>query len=94
MQLTRAHPQGSGLLLIGRDRASVPFDGGTVLVVPQVVAPFQPDAAGAWSLPFDVPNAPSLCSVPLRLQAWIGNDPNAGGLGFAASAGLELRPGI
>lgn len=94
LDVALAWPNAAAVLLVGAARTSIPFDGGLVRARPDVLVPFAITAAGTARLPLVVPDLPSLCAGALALQAWIAGDPGALGLGFAASPGLELSPGI
>ena len=93
LQLQNALPNSPCWLLLGDQSASIPFDGGTMLV-----AAFGGDVlalgpSGGFVAPIPLPDVPWLCGFSFYLQAWIPNDPGASGAGWAASGGLQLRLG-
>lgn len=93
IQVDAALPNGSAYLLRGFATASIPFDGGTVWVNHDRVYPLQVDGFGAASLTATVPNNPALIGLSTYWQAWVQDDPQATGAGWASSAGLELKLG-
>ncbi len=94
LDVALAWPNTAAVVLVGASRIAFPFDGGVVLANPDVLLPIAIGAGGTATVPMPVPDLPSLCGGVVVLQAWIAGDPGASGLGFSASAGLELRPGI
>lgn len=93
LDLGNAYPNSAAFALYGLGAASVPFDGGTVLVAYAGHVPQLTDAAGHASLTLPVPAIPELYGISLFWQTWIANDPGASGAGWAATAGLQMRCG-
>lgn len=90
VELSGTLPAAVFFLLTGTQAASLPFEGGTILVDPTGGFTLVTDGQGGWRQGFFVPDAPVLCGLALHLQAWIPGDPGASGTGWAASAGLRI----
>ena len=93
LEVASALPNGSAYLIRGFAMDSLPFDGATVWVDYDTVYPLAVDGFGVASLTATVPNSASLAGLSTYWQAWVQNDPEAAGAGWACSAGLELRLG-
>ncbi len=91
--LSRALPSAIGQLLVGRTSLAFPFDGGQILVKPDLALPVKISSVGKASLQFSLPSSPSLCGSDVFWQVWIPNDPVASGQGWAASNGLRIHIG-
>jgi hypothetical protein len=87
-------PAAAPVLFVGSQRAALPFDGGTLNVLPQLTLVLPPfDAAGRVELPLSLPPVPAFAGIVLDAQA-VFVDPGAGGfLQTAQTKGLELRFG-
>lgn len=84
ISLTNGLPGASPILLAGLTPASLPFDGGTLLVIPTLtlaLPPFNP--AAEVSVPINMPAGSSFCGLTLSMQALF-VDPGAGGFYHAA----------
>jgi agmatine/peptidylarginine deiminase len=93
MRLLNGPQSGTALVLVGAQRASLPFDGGTLLVDPITWFGASLSPSGSADVVVPVPNEVRLCGAGVFWQAWLPNDPGASGFGFSASQGLEGRLG-
>lgn len=91
--LTLARPNTNLGWFFGTSTATLPFDGGTLLVTPLDGIPLVSSATGTASLPLAIPDDYALCGVSLYSQFWVIGDPGAAGFGFACSQGLQTRIG-
>ena len=94
IDVVSALPNGSAYLIRGFATDSAPFDGATVWVDYDTVYPLQVGGAGAASLAATVPNSAALAGLSTYWQAWVQNDPQSAGAGWASSAGMELKLGF
>ena len=79
VRIEPAPPGETALLLVGTESVELPFDGGTLLVLPQLLLEFGVDASGVGALEASLGNAPALCGAELFLQS-IHREAGAGGL--------------
>lgn len=93
LRLDAALPNGVAKLIRGPAKASVPFDGALALVAYDTVIDLPIGPAGSATLGATVPSNPVLIGRSLYWQAWIPGDPQAAGLGWACSNGLQTRLG-
>ena len=93
LDLANGWPSAFTLLLNGPNPASVPFDGGTILVQTAGTTQLTLDPAGGFHLPLPLPWIPQLEGLSLFWQAWVLGDPGATG-SWSASNGLETRFGF
>ncbi|MBL8769080.1 MAG: VCBS repeat-containing protein [Planctomycetes bacterium] len=90
--LSNAVP-GPGVFIAGLASTAIPFDGGTLLVTPDVTAPVIVPPGGSLAIPIVVPVLAALCGVDVYFQALV-FDASAGGLyGTAQSPGLHWTIG-
>lgn len=84
-------PGAAPVLFVGSQRAALPFDGGTLNVLPQLTLVLPPlDAAGRIALPLTLPPVPAFAGIVLDAQA-VFVDPGAGGFWQTAQTkGLEI----
>jgi len=80
IRVSNALPGAFSTLFLGVQQASIPFDGGALLVNnPLVISiPIPFDVAGSWTLAGQMPNDPSLCGLTLYHQVMY-VDPGASG---------------
>jgi len=79
------------VLFVGFAPASLPFDGGTLLVTSSFTLPLPP--VGPLNIPFNLPATSSLCNLNIFLQV-MAVDPGAAGFNQTAqTAGLRLHLG-
>lgn len=93
LSVANALPFASGLLLVGDQPATLPFDGGTIHVLSFDALPLPTNAAGAFAAQVPLPDEPLLVGFALFVQAWFPNDPGAAGAGWSSTNGLQLRFG-
>jgi len=93
LSVANALPFASGLLLVGDQPATLPFDGGTIHVASFDALPLPIGAAGAFAAPVPLPDEPLLVGFSFYVQAWFPNDPGAAGAGWSSTNGLQLRFG-
>ena len=94
IRISNGLPGAPSWLLLGFEEASIPFDGGTMLLVLSEVLPLPPfDVNGDVALVFTVPTNPGLCGLELFFQCMF-IDPGATGAKMTAqSNGLKWVPG-
>ncbi len=90
LELTNTLANATVVNIYGFATASVPFDGGTLLVQPAELMGLTSNAAGAVDFFVPLPDASVLCGLSIYWQMWIPNDPGASGQGWAASNGLRM----
>jgi hypothetical protein len=76
-------------LVIGVQQTSLPFLGGTLLVVPLVAPPVNVPAGGA-QLPLGIPLDDNLCGVPVLVQVLLLDGGASQGVAFTRGLRLDL----
>jgi agmatine deiminase len=94
LEVSRARPGGDAIYIYGVNSSNGSFDGTSLLVDYFGTLTLPLDGTGAASLPLSIPPNPALAGLSFYWQAWIPNDPNAAGMGWAASNGLQTRLGF
>jgi len=94
LQISQALPNSTAKLLRGNATAATPFDGALALVDFTAITDVAIDNSGDGTLHATVPTSPVLIGRSFYWQAWIPNDPAAGGLGWACSNGLRTQLGL
>ncbi len=93
LQLTTVRSNAPVVLILGTGRATVAFDGATILVAASSTIDGTTTAQGNWNTSFPIPTAIALCGLQANIQAWSPNDPVATGAGWTCSNGVELQIG-
>ncbi len=89
-RIRNARPNAAGALLFGSRQISLPWAGGILLALPELVFGLETDVFGQARLPLGIPASPSLLGVAYFAQAIV-LDPIASA-GFALTGGLALSP--
>jgi hypothetical protein len=92
VELDLAKPNAVAKLLRAEQRARELYAGTFAWAVPGVVMDLPVDALGHAALSVSVPSSAALLGREFYLQAWVPNDPVAGGL--AASNAVTARVGL
>ncbi len=85
----------AGLLLIGQQRSSIPFLGGTLLVNP-ILQTGVPMSVGGLVLPITIPDSAALCTVAsqsLVFQVQLLQLDSAAVQGVSITPGMQLKTG-
>jgi hypothetical protein len=94
IQITDALAHANAYLLFGDSKGSSTFDGGELLVNHSRFYPLTCNGAGFASLTGTVPTSAALIGKSYYWQAWIPNDPQASGNGWASTNGLQTMLGL
>ncbi len=93
LTVSATQPNAFVIAVYGENMASIPFDGGTLLVDPLVLLIFTTNALFTGQLPISLPASPTLCGGSTYWQVWVPNDPGASGDGWSATRGLRMTMG-
>ncbi|MDF1798461.1 MAG: agmatine deiminase family protein [Planctomycetota bacterium] len=91
--VTNALASSPGWLAFGFSPASIPFDGGTLLLNYTQLYGIATDGGGAASWSTTIPANPGILGLSVFWQVAIPNDPGAAGSGYALTNGLEVLVG-
>ena len=91
--VTNAMPSSPAWLAFGFSSASIPFDGGTLLLNYTKLYALSTDGAGVGVWSTTIPANPGIIGLSVFWQVAIPNDPGAAGLGYALTNGLEVLVG-
>ena len=88
LSLANAWPGAAAGIFVGAAPASLPFQGGTMLVQPVVAVPVVIQATGNAALSLSIPAVTGWSGASIYWQGWIVGDPGSAS-GFASTAGLQ-----